>query len=178
MAQDDPRSWQIIYAKGISLERGGKWEQAEPLLQQALKLQPDQPQVLNYLGYSWIDRGEKLKEALSLIDRAVAQRPDDGYVVDSLGWAYYRLGDYQTAVYYLEHAVELKADDPTINDHLGDAYWRIGRRLEARFQWSHALAYKPSDDEAKAIKLKLEGGLADLKSSATVASPTRTAASK
>ncbi|HXZ67804.1 MAG TPA: tetratricopeptide repeat protein [Alphaproteobacteria bacterium] len=175
LPQSDPRSWQIIYAKGISLERGGKWDQAEPLLQQALKLQPDQPQVLNYLGYSWIDRGEKLKEALSLIDRAVAQRPDDGYVVDSLGWAYYRLGDYQTAVYYLEHAVELKADDPTINDHLGDAYWRIGRRLEARFQWSHALTYNPSDDEAKAIKLKLEDGLADLKSSTSVAAPTRAA---
>ncbi|MFZ1988468.1 MAG: tetratricopeptide repeat protein [Alphaproteobacteria bacterium] len=175
MVKDDPRSWEIIYAKGISLERGGKWDQAEPLLQQALKLQPDQPQVLNYLGYSWIDRGEKLKEALSLIDRAVAQRPDDGYVVDSLGWAYYRLGDYQTAVYYLEHAVELKADDPTINDHLGDAYWRIGRRLEAKFQWSHALTYNPSDDEAKAIKHKLEDGLADVKSSVSVAGPTRAA---
>jgi len=160
-APDDPAAWQIIYAKGISLERAGKWDQAEPLLQQALKLQPDQPQVLNYLGYSWIDRGENLKQALSLIDRAVAQRPDDGYVVDSLGWAYYRLGDYQSAVRYLEKAVELKADDPTINDHLGDAYWRIGRRLEARFQWSHALAFKPDDEEAKELKQKLQEGLTD-----------------
>jgi tetratricopeptide (TPR) repeat protein len=176
-ANDDSR-WQIIYAKGISLERGGHWDQAEPLLQQALKLQPNQPQILNYLGYSWIDRGEKLKEALSLIDKAVKQRPDDGYVVDSLGWAYYRLGDYQTAVYYLEHAVELKADDPTINDHLGDAYWRIGRRLEARFQWNHALTYNPSADEAKTLKLKLEDGLADVRSSTGIAKSTRTAASK
>jgi tetratricopeptide (TPR) repeat protein len=153
--------WQILYARGVALERAGDWPQAETLLQEALALQPGQPQVLNYLGYSWIDRGERLTEALALIGRAVAARPDDGYIVDSLGWAHYRLGDYHSATKYLEHAVELKPDDPTINDHLGDAYWRVGRRLEARFQWNHALQFKPEAEDAKRIAKKLEGGLED-----------------
>src|ERR1700704_5585653 len=97
--------------------------------QKALELVPDQPLVLNYLGYSWIDQGINLDEGMRMIKRAVEQRADDGYIVDSLGWAYFRLGDYENAVRQLEHAVELRPDDPTINDHLGDAYWRIGRQL-------------------------------------------------
>jgi tetratricopeptide (TPR) repeat protein len=158
---DGKDRWQILYARGVALERAGDWPQAESLLQEALALQPGQPQILNYLGYSWIDRGERLTEALALIGRAVAARPDDGYIVDSLGWAHYRLGDYDSAAKYLEHAVVLRPNDPTINDHLGDAYWRVGRRLEARFQWSHALQFKPEAEDAKRIAKKLEGGLED-----------------
>jgi Flp pilus assembly protein TadD len=155
------QQWQILYARGVALERSGDWPQAEALLQKALVLQPDQPQILNYLGYSWIDRGEHLTQALELIGKAVAAKPDDGYIVDSLGWAYFRLGDYANATRFLERAVELKPDDPTINDHLGDAYWRVGRRLEARFQWNHALAFKPADEDAKKIAKKLADGLDD-----------------
>ena len=121
--------------------------EAEADMKKALELFPDQPLVLNYLGYSWIDQGVHLEEGMNMIRRAVEQRPDDGYIVDSLGWAYFRTGNYEEAVKNLERAVELKADDPTINDHLGDAYWRVGRTLEAHFQWSHAKDFNPDKDE-------------------------------
>jgi Flp pilus assembly protein TadD len=104
-----------------------------------------------------------------MIKSAVDQRPDDGYIVDSLGWAYYRLGNFEEAVRYLERAVELRPEDPTINDHLGDAYWRVGRRLEARFQWSHARDLKPEPEELAKIEEKLRSGLPDDTSSAAQA---------
>jgi Flp pilus assembly protein TadD len=158
--------WLFYYFRGICLERARQWGKAEADLQKALELFPEQPQVLNYLGYSWIDQGVKLDEAMTMIKRAVEQRPDDGYIVDSLGWAYYRLGNYEDAVKQLERAVELKPEDPTVNDHLGDVYWRIGRTQEARFQWSHARDLKPEPDELPKIEEKLKVGLADENSSA------------
>jgi len=152
-------NWLVYYFRGICNERAKKWEAAEGDLKTALKLFPDQPHVLNYLGYSWIDQGTNLDEGMRMIRRAVEQRPDDGYIVDSLGWAYYRLGNYEEAVKNLERAVELKPEDPTINDHLGDAYWKTGRTLEANFQWSHARDLKPEPDDLVKIKQKLAGGL-------------------
>ncbi|MBM3527171.1 MAG: tetratricopeptide repeat protein [Alphaproteobacteria bacterium] len=152
-------NWLIYYFRGICFERAKKWERAEEDLKTALKLYPDQPHVLNYLGYSWVDQGVHLDEGMRMIRRAVEQRPDDGYIVDSLGWAYYRLGNFDEAVRHLERAVELKPDDPTINDHLGDAYWKTGRVLEANFQWSHARDLKPEPEELVKIKQKLESGL-------------------
>ena len=128
-------------------------------MKKALELFPDQPLVLNYLGYSWVDQGVHLEEGMDMIRRSVEQRPDDGYIVDSLGWAYYRTGNYDEAVKNLERAVLLKPDDPTINDHLGDAYWRVGRTLEANFQWSQAKDFKPDDDELATIEKKLKEGL-------------------
>jgi tetratricopeptide (TPR) repeat protein len=152
-------NWLVYYFRGICNERAKKWDGAEADLKKALQLFPDQPHVLNYLGYSWIDQGTNLDEGMRMIRRAVEQRPDDGYIVDSLGWAYYRLGNYDEAVKNLERAVELKPEDPTINDHLGDAYWKIGRTLEANFQWSHARDLKPEPDDLVKIKQKLAGGL-------------------
>ncbi len=152
-------NWVIYYFRGICYERAHDWPKAEADLKEALKLFPDQPHVLNYLGYSWIDQGVHLDEGMAMIKKAVQQRPDDGYIVDSLGWAYFRLGNYQEAVKQLDHAVELKPEDPTINDHLGDAYWRVGRTLEARFQWEHARAFKPDPDELVKIEAKLKNGL-------------------
>jgi tetratricopeptide (TPR) repeat protein len=152
--------WSLLYSRGIALERSGQWPRAEADFQRALQLQPDQPMVLNYLGYSWIEKREHLDEALQMIQRAVQQRPDDGYIVDSLGWAYYQLGKYDEATQYLERAIELLPEDPTINDHLGDAYWRGGRREEARYQWRRALQFKPEDEqEAKTLAVKLDQGL-------------------
>jgi tetratricopeptide (TPR) repeat protein len=151
--------WALYYSRGIAFERSGQWTLAEADLEHALELKPDQPLVLNYLGYSWIDRGEKLKRGLQMIEKAVALRPEDGYIVDSLGWAHYRLGDYAGAIGYLEKALELVPDDPTINDHLGDAYWKSGRTTEARYQWRQALQFKPDKDDVKPIEAKLEGGL-------------------
>jgi tetratricopeptide (TPR) repeat protein len=158
--------WLIYYFRGICNERAKKWAAAEEDLKTSLKLYPDQPHVLNYLGYSWIDQGINLDEGMRMIRRAVEQRPDDGYIVDSLGWAYYRLGNYDEAVKHLERAVELKPDDPTINDHLGDVYWKIGRGLEARFQWSHARDLKPEPDDLAKIQQKLQSGLGEETSSA------------
>ncbi len=135
------------------------WPKAEADLKKALELYPDQPQVLNYLGYSWVDQHINLDEGVRMIKRSVEQRPDDGYIVDSLGWAYYRLGNYEEAVKQLDRAVELKPTDPTINDHLGDAYWKVGRTLEARFQWAHARDLKPEPDDLKKIEEKLKSGL-------------------
>jgi len=152
-------NWTLFYFRGICYERAKDWPKAEADLQKALELYPDQPHVLNYLGYSWVDQRMHLDEGMRMIKRSVEQRPDDGYIVDSLGWAWYRLGNYEEAVKQLERAVELKPVDPTINDHLGDAYWRVGRALEARFQWSHAKDLKPEPEDLKKIEEKIQSGL-------------------
>jgi Flp pilus assembly protein TadD len=157
MLADSPNDWRLHFARGAARERLGRWPDAEADLRRALELSPDQPEVLNYLGYSWIDRGEHLEEGLAMIRRAVELRPGSGAIIDSLGWAYYRLGDYAQALDHLERAVELEPADPTLNDHLGDVYWRLGRRIEARFQWQRALTLEP--DNSAAIEAKLSGGL-------------------
>lgn len=158
-------NWTVFYFRGICYERSKQWPKAEADLKKALDLYPDQPHVLNYLGYSWVDQGQNLDDGMRMIKRSVDQRPDDGYIVDSLGWAYYRIGNYDEATKNLERAVELKPMDPTINDHLGDAYWRVGRTLEARFQWSHARDLKPEPDDLRKIEDKLKVGLNDEPSS-------------
>jgi tetratricopeptide (TPR) repeat protein len=158
-------NWVIFYFQGICYERSHQWPKAEADLKEALKLFPEQPHVLNYLGYSWIDQGVNLDDGMGMIKRAVQQRPDDGYIVDSLGWAYFRLGNYEEAVKQLERAIELKPEDPTINDHLGDAYWRVGRVLEARFQWAHARDLKPDPEDLPKIEEKLKNGLPEETSS-------------
>ncbi|HEY2138119.1 MAG TPA: tetratricopeptide repeat protein, partial [Xanthobacteraceae bacterium] len=155
-------NWTVFYFRGICYERSKQWPKAEADLKKALELYPDQPHVLNYLGYSWVDQGLNLDEGMRMIKRSVEQRPDDGYIVDSLGWAWFRLGNYDEAVKQLERAVELKPVDPTINDHLGDAYWRIGRTLEAKFQWAHARDLKPEPEDLKKIEEKIQSGLASV----------------
>jgi tetratricopeptide (TPR) repeat protein len=155
------RDWRLFYARGIAYERTRRWPQAEADLLKALELEPDQPFVLNYLGYSWVDQGLNLDRAKEMLHRAVDLRPEDGYIVDSLGWAYFRLGEHDKAVTYLERAAELEPGDPVINDHLGDAYWRAGRQREARFQWERALVFKPEPDALAAIQAKLANGLPD-----------------
>jgi len=154
-----PDRWALFYDRGVSYERSGHWKEAEVDLEHALELKPDQPLILNYLGYSWIDRGEKLTQGMKMIEKAVELRPEDGYIVDSLGWAHFRMGDYKRAVDYLERAVELVPSDSTINDHLGDAYWRTDRQTEARYQWRRALQFGPDKDDAHSIEVKLDEGL-------------------
>jgi len=165
IAHPEKANWTVFYFRGICYERSHQWPKAEADLKKALDLFPEQPHVLNYLGYSWIDQGVNLDQGMDMIKRAVKQRPDDGYIVDSLGWAYFKLGNYPEAVKQLERAIELKPEDPTINDHLGDAYWRIGRLLEARFQWAHARDLKPDPEELPKIEEKLKNGLPDETSS-------------
>jgi len=157
----EARHWTLFYSRGVMLERTKQWPRAEADFLHALELQPDQPLVLNYLGYSWVEQGMNLERAMGLIERAVALRPTDGYIVDSLGWAHYRLGDYENAVKHLERAVELRADDPIITDHLGDIYWKVGRRNEARFQWERSLVLGAEEEAAILIRQKLKDGLSD-----------------
>ena len=158
---DKPKQfhWNLYYRVGIAYERTKQWEKAEVAFKKSLKLFPNQPNVLNYLGYSWVDMGINLQEGLDMIRKAVELRPNDGYIVDSLGWAYFKLKRYQEAVVEMERSVGLRPGDPTINDHLGDAYWMAKRKLEATFQWQHALALDPPEADISRIEDKLQNGL-------------------
>ncbi|MGD0315393.1 MAG: tetratricopeptide repeat protein [Xanthobacteraceae bacterium] len=175
LAVPEKANWVLFYFRGICYERSKQWPKAEADLKKALELFPDQPLVLNYLGYSWVDQGVNLDEGMRMIRRAVEQRPDDGYIVDSLGWANFRIGNYEDAVKDLDRAVELKPDDSTINDHLGDAYWRVGRVLEAHFQWSHAKDLNPDPEDLPKIEQKIKSGLPDDTSSAADAAKAKRA---
>ncbi len=151
--------WTMLYFRGIALERSGAWQRAEHDLLAALDLEPEQPYVMNYLAYSWIEQKTNLDEAKEMLIKAVELKPNDGFIVDSLGWVFYRLGEYDEAARYLERAVELRPQDSVINDHLGDAYWRVGRRQEARFQWRRALSLKPEANIVPTIEAKIDRGL-------------------
>ncbi len=153
------KDWSLLYARAMSQERLHRLDESEADIQAALKLSPEQPELLNYLGYSWVDRGRNIPEALGMLEKARSLRPYDGYIVDSVGWAYYKLGRWQDAANTLEQAVLLVPGDPTINDHLGDAFWRAGRHIEARFQWNHAITFSDSDTDKAAIQQKLKTGL-------------------
>jgi tetratricopeptide (TPR) repeat protein len=154
-----PQHWSLFYSRGICQERQGNFAAAETDMRRALDLEPDQPQVLNYLGYSLVDRGEKLDEALAMIERAVTAQPNSGYIIDSLAWAYYRLGRYDEALAPMEQASLLEPVDPIVTDHLGDVYWAVGRTREAEFQWHRALSFEPVENDAARIRLKIEKGL-------------------
>ncbi|MFK5978603.1 MAG: tetratricopeptide repeat protein [Rhizobiaceae bacterium] len=156
-----PYHWNLFFRLAIARERLDHWDQAEPNFKKALELFPNQPDVLNYLGYSWIDKGIHLDEGVAMIRKAVELKPRSGYIIDSLGWAHYKLADYDQAVRELERAVQLMSQDATVNDHLGDAYWKVGRKLEATFQWKHAINSKPEPAEKAKIEKKLQHGLVD-----------------
>lgn len=159
LGEPSRNNWSLFYSRGIALERSKEWDRAEKDFLKALEFEPEQPYVLNYLGYSWVERGKNLDQAQAMIERAVQQRQNDGYIVDSMGWVLYRLGKYEDAVKHLERAVQLRPEDPVINDHLGDAYWRVGRTHEARFQWNRAISFKPEDKDKAKIEAKLEKGM-------------------
>tara|TARA_B100000686_G_scaffold111963_1_gene119461 strand:+ start:3543 stop:5246 length:1704 start_codon:yes stop_codon:yes gene_type:complete len=150
------KHWPLLYSYAISLERGKNWNEAEKYFLLTLEFVPNNPQVLNYLGYSWIDQGINIEKALSMIIKAVEQRPNDGYIVDSLGWAYYQTGDYEKAVENLEKASELLSDSIVV-DHLGDALFYSGRKTEAIFQWKRALKFNPSKELKKQLEDKING---------------------
>jgi tetratricopeptide (TPR) repeat protein len=159
ISTETQRDWVLYYARGIAHERIDDWEGAEEDLRKALELNPGQPMVLNYLGYSFLELGRNFDEAMAMIEQAVEARPDSGFITDSLGWGLYRLGRYEEAVAPMEKAVELEPLDPIINDHLGDVYYAVGRKLEAEFQWRRALSFDPEPEEAERIRRKLEFGL-------------------
>ena len=160
IAQDPSGAdWAIYYERGTALDRAGRWPEAEKDLQKALTLRPDQPDVLNYLGYSWVTSGERLPKAVTMLQKAYLAQPNSGEIADSLGWAYYNMGDFKQAVQRLERAVALEPVNPEINDHLGDAYWRAGRKTEAQYQWSRVLGLKPTPELKASVERKLNTGL-------------------
>ncbi|OJY77390.1 MAG: hypothetical protein BGP12_02335 [Rhodospirillales bacterium 70-18] len=167
-------NWPLFYNRAIALDRAHHWQQAEADLQQALALSPDQPYVLNYLGYSWIEHGRNLQQARRMIERAAAQRPDDGAIADSLGWAVLRQGDVPGAVKQLERASELEPNDATITMHLGDAYWAAGRKLEAQFQWRRAMTLNPEPGDEAKLEAKIAEGEKVLGTPAAAAEPSGT----
>jgi tetratricopeptide (TPR) repeat protein len=156
LGKPEKKDWILYFSRGASLDRAHDWTGAEADLQQALKLSPDEPQILNYLGYSWVDQGRDIPQALKMLERARALKPYDGYIIDSVGWAYYKLGRYGEAAKTLEDAVLLVPGDPTINDHYGDALFKVGRKLDAHFQWDHALTFGPEADQKSLIEKKLQ----------------------
>ncbi|MEL6682929.1 MAG: tetratricopeptide repeat protein, partial [Pseudomonadota bacterium] len=151
--------WFVHYTRGITNHAMDLWPAAEADFRAALALNPDHPQVLNYLGYSLVERGEKLNEALEMIETAAAARPDNGAIIDSLGWVYFQMGRYDEALVHMERAASLLPTDPVINDHLGDVYWSVGREIEAKFQWQRALSFEPKEEDAERIRDKLIRGL-------------------
>lgn len=162
IAEDQARSmadWRVLFARSTVRSDAGDWAGAEADLQAALAVEPDRPELLNYLGYGWINRGERMQEGLALIQRAADARPDQGYIIDSLGWAHFKLGQVDKAIEYLERAAELSPTDAEVVDHLGDSYWRAGREHEARFEWAAALDLKPDAVREAALRHKLDGGL-------------------
>jgi len=158
-ASESRNQWFAYYVRAITRERTDRWAEAETDFRKALELNPNQPQVLNYLGYSLVEKNIKLEEALAMIEKAVEAEPNSGYIVDSLGWVLFRMGKYDQAVGHLERAAELEAVDPIVNDHLGDVFWAVGRKIEAEFQWNRALSFEPTEEDAKRIRRKLEVGL-------------------
>lgn len=154
-----PEHWSVMYARGMSFEQINDWGRAEKDLLKALEFQPDNPLVLNYLGYSWADQGVHLDKALNMIKRAVSLRPDDGYILDSYGWTLYRMGQFSNSIKWLEEAVGKVPQDLVINDHLGDAYWQVGRLQEAKFQWKRALGFAKTSKVKLSLQNKIKYGL-------------------
>ncbi len=151
--------WSIFYSRGIAFERLNKWDKAESDLKMAMKLKPDDPYVINYLAYSWLDRKKNIEEALDLLEKAVELEPMDGYILDSLGWAYYLSDFIEKSIYFLEKAVSFLPGDATLNDHLGDAYWKAGRFSEAQSQWKRVLIIDPEFKNKEIVKKKISSGL-------------------
>ncbi|HEY4545714.1 MAG TPA: tetratricopeptide repeat protein [Pedomonas sp.] len=173
--QPGQRDWFLYFLRGVGYEKLGRMAETEADLRRALALNPDEPNVLNYLGYLYLDQRRNLNEAKQLISRAVELRPDDGFIIDSLGWAYFMSGQYEEAVRHLEQAVAVEPGDPTINEHLGDAYWRVGRTIEARFRWKAAMDSEPEAGQSRRLMSKLDVGLDIASAAATPAKSAKSA---
>jgi tetratricopeptide (TPR) repeat protein len=151
-----PPAWSLYYDRGIAKDQGGDWKAAEPDLRTALALAPNQPYVLNYLGYTWALRGENLAQAHSMLQQAVGIDPNEGPIIDSLGYVNLRQGETGAALKLLTQAVQLDPDDAEVNAHLGDAFWAAGMHLQAGYQWQRALGLQPDPKLQAEIENKLK----------------------
>jgi tetratricopeptide (TPR) repeat protein len=159
--------WVIYFARGATYQLLGRWNNAEEDMNKALALNPTEPEVLNYLGYSWLTMNRNIDRAKKMIEDAYDARPEDAHIIDSMGYAMYVTGDFASAEEYFDQALERTPNDPTVNDHLGDTYWQLGRKTEARYQWERALGDEPDQDTKKGLRKKLKEGLAIIHSPET-----------
>jgi len=150
----------LLYRRGGSYERLGKYEKADEDLLYSLKLNPEDAYVLNYLAYSWLERDYKINEAIEMLEKAYSYKNDDPYIIDSIGWAYYLVDDYLKAEKLLKRAVELMPDDPIVNDHYGDILWKLDRKIQARYFWGNVLKMEDAEIEMiENINIKIIEGL-------------------
>ena len=150
----------LLYKRGTSYERKKDFLKADEDLIESLKIDPDEPYVLNYLGYSWLERSYKIPEAMDMLKEAYSLRENDPYITDSIGWAYYLIKDFVNAKKYLEKAVKLMPYDPIVNDHYGDVLWRLNKKVQARYFWNGVLKLEDTEEELKKeIEKKLVFGL-------------------
>ena len=159
VAREKPRLADIHRKLGMCYEQTDQPHKAEAAFAKALELNPNDSGALNYLGYWWADEGRNLEEAIELITRAVELNPDNGYYADSLGWIYFKIGEADKAVIWLEHAIQLAPDDAVIHEHLGDVYWHLGRPLEARYKWQFAHEMYSNKATRKLVSEKIKFGL-------------------
>ena len=147
--EDNDLKKDLLYRRGSSYERLGNYFNADKDLLYALKIDPEDSYVLNYLAYSWLERNHKIDEAIIMLEKAYESNSDDPYIIDSIGWAYYLVNDFKKAEKFLRRAVQLMPDDPIVNDHYGDILWKLDRKIQARYFWSMVLKMK--DTEKKII---------------------------
>ena len=150
----------VLYRRGGSYERMGNYEKSDEDLLHALKIDPSDAYILNYLAYSWLERDYKINEAMDMLKTAYDLKSNDPYIIDSIGWAYFLIEDYVEAEKYLKRAVELMPDDPIVNDHYGDILWKLNRKIQARYFWNNVLTFDGTgDDMREKINIKVVEGL-------------------
>ncbi len=150
----------LLYRRGGAYERIKKYEKADSDLLYALKIDPDNAYVLNYLAYSWLERDYKINEAIKMLEKAYSLKNNDPYIIDSIGWAYYLVKDYTKAENFLKRALEIMPNDPIVNDHYGDILWKLDRKIQARYFWGNVLKMEDAEtDMIKDINIKMIKGL-------------------
>jgi len=150
----------VLYKRGSSYERIGDYKSSDEDLVQSLSIKPNDPYVLNYLGYGWLERGFKIQDAIIMLDKAYNQKKNDPFIIDSVGWGYYLIGDFENAENFLRKAIELMPDDPIVNDHYGDVLWKLNRKIQAKYYWKSVLESEKSENDLKKnVSKKLITGL-------------------
>ena len=150
----------LLYRRGGSYERMGNYKKADEDLLKSLKINPDEPYVLNYLAYSWLERDYKINEAIKMLENAYSEEKNDPYIIDSIGWGYFLINDYLKAEKFLRRALELMPEDPIVNDHYGDILWKLDRKIEARYFWNNVLKMDDAEKEMiDNINIKIVDGL-------------------